>query len=95
MKTVWTQLALEDLDHLWKYIADNNPTAADNMLEQIGKSVQNLVLYPKLGRLGRVKGTRELVIINSPYVTAYRIKKDQIEILSIIHTARRWPESLE
>ena len=44
-----------------------------------------------MGRTGRVAGTRELVI--APYVIAYRSRKSVIEILAIIHGARRWPDS--
>jgi plasmid stabilization system protein ParE len=44
-----------------------------------------------MGRPGRVAGSRELVI--APYVIAYRSRKSAIEILGIIHGARRWPDS--
>ena len=40
---------------------------------------------------GRVAGTRELVI--APFVIVYRVRKMTIDILAIIHSARRWPES--
>jgi plasmid stabilization system protein ParE len=45
-----------------------------------------------MGRYGRMAGTRELEIV--PYVIAYRVRKEAINILSIIHGARRWPGCL-
>lgn len=94
MKIAWTKLALNDLDHVWKYIATDNAQAADAVLGSIGKAVHNLLSYEKLGRLGRIKGTRELVIVGTSYIVPYRIKRDRIEILAVIHSSRRWPMDL-
>jgi toxin ParE1/3/4 len=49
--------------------------------------------HPEIGRRERVEGTRELAIPNTPFVVAYRIAARRIEILAVIHGARRWPES--
>lgn len=91
MKVVWTRLALQDLDHAWSYVAADNPGAADGMIEIIAKSVEGLVTYQNLGRPGRVKGTRELVVVGTPFIIPYRVKPDRVEILAILHGARRWP----
>ena len=91
MKIVWTRLALQDLDCAWNHIAADKPEAADDMMEIIARSVEGLLTYQNLGRLGRVKGTRELVIVGTPFVVPYRLKADRIEILAVIHGARRWP----
>lgn len=48
---------------------------------------------PKLGRLGRVAGTRELIITSTPYVIAYRLLDLEIEILRVIHSPMRWPRA--
>lgn len=94
MKTVWTKLALQDLLQVRDYISADHPEAAATILKKIEKAVENLNSYQNLGRLGRVKGTRELVVVGTPFLVPYRIKKDRIEILAVIHSARRWPESL-
>jgi plasmid stabilization system protein ParE len=94
LKIFWTRLALQDLDQAWNYIASDKPEAADGVLEMIGKSVESLLSYQNLGRPGRVKGTRELVVVGTPFVVPYCVKKNRIEILAVIHGSRRWPESL-
>lgn len=94
MKIVWTQIALKDLDQVWDYIASDNPEGAQGVLEKISKAVQALPSYPNLGRSGRVIGTKELVVIGTPFIIPYRIRKDRIEILAVIHGARRWPEGM-
>jgi toxin ParE1/3/4 len=43
--------------------------------------------------LGRVPGTRELVISNTPFIAAYTIQRDRIVILAIYHGAQAWPEA--
>ncbi|WP_016918795.1 hypothetical protein [Methylocystis parvus] len=41
-----------------------------------------------------MKGTRELPLAELPYIVAYRVKSDGVEILTIIHTAQKWPDDL-
>jgi toxin ParE1/3/4 len=55
--------------------------------------VDTLADHPEIGRPGRIPGTRELVITNTPFVVPYRVRGDLIEVLSVFHGARRWPDS--
>jgi toxin ParE1/3/4 len=45
-----------------------------------------------MGRLGRVEGTRELVIANTPYILIYRINLESVEILRVFHTSKSYPD---
>ena len=48
---------------------------------------------PQLGRRGRVKATRELVIAGTPLNVAYTVLRGQVvEILAVIHGAHEWPD---
>ena len=93
MKIVWTKLAIADLDNAYDYIAATNPSAAQDIIERIEKAVAALRLTPGMGRPGRVTGTRELVVTRTPFIVPYRIIEERIEILAVIHSARRWPDS--
>jgi toxin ParE1/3/4 len=53
-----------------------------------------LATFPERGRQGRIEGTRELVVAGTPFVVAYRIRSREMEVLAIVHGARRWPDSL-
>ena len=66
--------------------------AANRQLGLVLESIQGLSLFPRKGRTGRVHGTRELVVTGTPYVVAYRLEATAIQILSILHGARRWPD---
>jgi toxin ParE1/3/4 len=60
---------------------------------QIVTSVQQLAAFPMSGRAGRVPGTRELGVSNTPFIVAYVIEKADIVLLAVYHGAQHWPES--
>ena len=91
MKIIWTKLAAQDLQQARDYIERDDPEAADSMMQKIAKAVENLQSFQNLGRPGRVKGTRELVVVGTPFLVPYRVKKERIEILAVMHGKRRWP----
>ena len=87
----WTPTALVDLECLYAYISGDNPNAAAGTVDRVLLGIEALQRYPDMGRKGRVTGSRELVV--APFVVAYRSKKNCIEVLGVIHGARRWPDS--
>ena len=94
MNIQWSDEAIDDLRSLQAFIAKDNPVAARNIALTIVEAIEtNLPGNPQIGRPGRVNGTRELVISQTPYVVPYRIKVDTIQILRVYHGARRWPDS--
>ncbi len=93
MKLRWTRLALQDLRHLHEYIAEDNPSAANRMVTRIQDATQRLKIHPQMGRPGRVQGTRELVIAGSPYIVVYILGDSEIQIVAVIHSAMRWPDT--
>jgi toxin ParE1/3/4 len=93
MKLTWTELALADLAALHEHISAEDPAAADRVLNRIVLLAESqLSRMPRSGRLGRVPNTRELVIAGTPYFLPYRIVGETIQVLRVIHGARRWPE---
>lgn len=92
MKIRWLLKAVNDLEDLHEYIAIDNPTAASRQVELILETAARLSENTSMGRRGRVKGTRELVIPKTPYITVYRVKHDVLEILRVLHGARKWPK---
>lgn len=47
--------------------------------------------FPLSGRLGRVPGTRELVIHHTPYIAVYAVDDSVVRVLRVIHGAQQWP----
>jgi len=93
MRVVWTAPAARDLEAIGDYIARRNPGAARRTVQRIRARTRTLIVHPYLGRPGRVTGTRELVVTSTPFIVAYRVVDDRIEILAVFHGARVWPDS--
>jgi toxin ParE1/3/4 len=90
----WTEQATQQLDQTHDYITlSNNKAVAARITMQIVTAVQQLAAFPMSGKAGRVLGTRELVISNTPFIAAYAIDRADIIILAIYHGAQQWPES--
>jgi toxin ParE1/3/4 len=64
------------------------------VISAIALGVQRLGRAPGRGRPGRISGTRELVVVGTPYIVAYRVHANDIEILTIQHGAQLWPDEL-
>jgi toxin ParE1/3/4 len=94
MRVRWLNLALDDLDEIAEYIYRDNPDAARRIVRRLWKAARILSGQPEMGRPGRVPGTRELVVIKTPFVVPYRVVGSEIQILRVLHGARDWPESL-
>jgi toxin ParE1/3/4 len=90
----WTEQAARQLDQAHDYIVlSNSEEIADRIATQIAATIQQLATFPMSGRSGRVPGTRELVISNTPFIAAYAIDHDRIVILAIYHGAQQWPDA--
>jgi plasmid stabilization system protein ParE len=90
----WTEPAIRQIDQAYDYIAfSNSEEVAIRITTRIVSTIQQLASFPMSGRSGRVSGTRELVIPNTPFVVAYAIARDRIVILATYHGAQQWPEA--
>ena len=94
MRVEWRNKARMDALDIADYIDIDNPTAAFGIYEEIHHQVAMLSNNPHMGRLGRVVGTRELIINRTPYIVAYLVNENVIIILRILHGAQRWPKKL-
>jgi addiction module RelE/StbE family toxin len=92
LRIVWSPQARRDLREIYLNILSDNPAAARALHARIRASILRLADVPHLGRPGRVRGTRELVVTGTPYVVPYRVSEDTLQVLRVYHGARRWPE---
>lgn len=95
MRIVFTRRYLRKLASIGDYIGERNPRAAARVVHEIhSKTVRLLSDNPFIGRLGEISGTRELVIVSTPYVVAYRVTENQVEVLFVQHGAQEWPDKV-
>lgn len=90
LEVEWKKAAIDDLIDMVDYISDENPEAAQRLLDDIAIKAANLPLHPKIYRQGRVAGTREMVV-HENYVVVYTESAKAISILRVLHAAQSWP----
>ncbi len=93
MKLVWLERAVQDRDQHFEFIAQDNPSAAITQDERLEQQTALLLTHSDIGRAGRKKTTRELVISRTPLVVVYRVrpKLERVEILRVLHSSQQWP----
>lgn len=93
MRLQWLPRARAAREAAIEYIAQDNLRAALGQLDEIERQTDLLPLHPDMGRSGRKKGTRELVINRTPFILVYRVKRraKRIEIVHFLHGAQQWP----
>jgi toxin ParE1/3/4 len=84
-----------DLDEIWSYIAQDNPSAADRFIDSLGEKFAMLAAHPHAGRPSDAlrPGLRRLSFGN--YAIFYRIESNCVEIARILHGARDIEEIFE
>lgn len=88
MRIRWTPVAASDLDQIKDYLIERHPDLAQPTVVKLYAAVLSLKRMPNRGRPGRERNTRELVLAPMPYIVAYRVRGDAVEILHIHHGAR-------
>lgn len=89
----WKPRAVADRKAIAKYIAQNNPVAAVELVDLLIEKAVLLDANPKMGRHGRMKGTREWVA-HPHYVFVYQEPEGLglgVVILRVLHTSQQWP----
>ncbi|HEV1998964.1 MAG TPA: type II toxin-antitoxin system RelE/ParE family toxin [Xanthobacteraceae bacterium] len=81
MKLVFDAKALQDLEGIFDWIAEDSPANARGVIERILASVERLGAYPEMARAGRVAGTREWVVPRLPYIVVYEVRRDRDELV--------------
>jgi len=86
----WKQSARADLWEIVDHISDDNPEAAQRLKNEIEAKAGRLPENPQAYRVGRVPGTREMVI-GKNYIVVYAETPTKITILRVLHAAQQYP----
>ena len=79
-----------DLFHIRDYIAEDSPAAAEQTIARLLQSIRYLERFPEIGRRWRGGPTRALSIPGLPYRVHYQLNGDAVEILTVVHTSRKF-----
>ena len=94
MKIVWSRRAIRHLVNLREFIEKDSEQNAAIVAKRILHAVDLLATQPGMGRPGRIAGTRELVVPDTPYVIPYRVRGQRLELLAVFHGRQQWPAKL-
>jgi addiction module RelE/StbE family toxin len=87
MRVLYSDTALQNLEAIRAYIAQDSVSEAGRMVGRLLTACRSLADLPDRGRAGR-RSTRELTVVR-PYVIVYRVTPDAIRIERVIHSARQ------
>ncbi len=88
-KLIWSADALDDIEAIGDYISRDSEFYAESTVLKIYEAPQNLVNFPKQGRVVPEVGDediRELFVFQ--YRIIYEIKCNEIHILTVLHGKR-------
>ena len=92
MEIRWLDDALTDVALIYRFIAAHDPRAAAGVIARIQASIRLLATAPESRSARPWPGTRELIVPRTRYIVPYRMSGGRIEILRVLHSARRWPD---
>jgi toxin ParE1/3/4 len=87
----WTSPALQDLEGIWSFIARDSEQAADSIRERLLDASEQLEAFPLSGRIlpeAESEFIRE-IIIGSYRLIYHIVSIDEVEVLGVLHGARR------
>lgn len=87
----WSDAINTDLEQIHKYyrdeVADGEEVGLE-VLRRIYLATRQLERLPFTGRPGRISGTKELVVKDTPYIVYYAVTGNIVNLLRVIHSAR-------
>ena len=86
---IWTRRAIEDVQSIRQFIAQDSPHYALLVTQQLIASVERLSAFPQSGRVvPEVNDPAVREVIHGTYRIVYRLIRDEIHILTVHHAAR-------
>jgi toxin ParE1/3/4 len=90
----WKEQAEEDLIDIWNYIAQDNLQAADDLLDEIDAKALLLAVNPYLGAARPDIAPELRYSLVGRYLILYRVVTDGIQVVRVVHGARKLSDLL-
>ena len=84
-----TARATADLDDIWLYIAKDNISAADRLIDRVTERCQGLADHPRLGAARPDVAPEARMLTIGDYLILYRVIGADAEVVRVVHGARR------
>ena len=86
MTIIWSPLAIQRVNEIAQYIAQDNDEAAIKWIDTIFKQVERLISFPQSGRIVPETNREQIrEILYKNYRIIYRLDEQTINILTVRH----------
>jgi plasmid stabilization system protein ParE len=92
-RLIWSPRSVVDLEAIREHIASDSDLYAGLVVSRLVAAPGRLLQFPQLGRVVPEFGEpslRELIV--RPYRLVYRLRGDVIEVVTVFHASRMFPE---
>ncbi len=89
MRVRFLKRAVQDLINIEAYTRKHSPNGAARIGARIKKRADDLGQFPEQGTPSDKAGVRQLYVAKTPYILIYRLKKDEVQVITVLHTSNR------
>ena len=92
-RLIWSPRSVADVEAIREHIASDSDLYAGLVISRLVAAPDRLLQFPQLGRVVPEFGEpnlRELIV--RPYRLVYRLRGEIIEVVTVFHAARLFPE---
>lgn len=86
---VWSDTAIDQYADAFEYLAERNPSAAEDLRVRVREAVE-LVARRPIGRPGQSADTFEKIVRKTSYLLVFELVGDRLHILRLFHMAQNW-----
>ncbi len=95
MRVFWTDKATSHLLSIYEYVQQDSPIYAEKLLDKLISRSEQLSLFPYSGRkVPEYDAENIREVFEGKYRMIYRVHKDAIDILAVIHGVQQLPPEL-
>ena len=95
-RLIWSPRSVRDLESIREHIAQDSPLYATLVLQRLVRAPERLLDFPESGRVVPERSQNELrEIIVRPFRLVYRVGGDSVEVVTVFHASRLFPEIAE
>jgi addiction module RelE/StbE family toxin len=95
-RLIWSPRSIRDLESIHERIAQDSPLYASLVIQRLVSAPERLLDFPESGRVVPEREQNELrEVIVRPFRLVYRVGRDSIEIVTVFHASRLFPDLTE
>ena len=89
MKVIWSDQAKEQLGSIFNFASRTSELYAQRLINRLVARADLLGDFPEMGRINpKLQELEVRELIEAPYRIFYRIEREKVEIIGVVHGAR-------